>query len=42
MKKLDKVELWSQQTWRRLNGRALVNNSTGFNVLDNGQIKTQL
>lgn len=30
MNKLGKVELWSQQTWRRLNGRALVNNSTGF------------
>lgn len=26
MNKLDKVELWSQQTWLRLNGRALVNN----------------
>lgn len=33
MNKLGKVELWSQQTWRRLNGRALVNNSIGFNVL---------
>lgn len=33
MNKLDKVELWSQQTWLRLNGKALGNNSTGFNIL---------